>query len=1283
MDNAFFHRLSRFCWRVLLLALLALALYVTCGRYLMSQVSPWRDRILDELNQRLPFVVDAQTVSGHWQSFSPVLELKGLKISAGNGSATPIELAAGSVTLDVWNSLLTQSLQLSDISLEALQLQGELDEQGVLRFSGLSGDGNQFGEQLLDFLLNLKQVALHDNVLHISTPKGELKTLGLNLAFQTAGGERSLHGEVLIADSGTVVQVAGTGYGDPRASDHFQGQLYTRFRTTELDRVLALLPPALTHGLGSATGTATISSWLNWRNGEPQLTVQAEAEDILLRGAAHRPWQLALSQLSFNAVAKQRDGEFWLMLDKLNARDELGYWHLPALQVSVAGSAVALRASELQIAQLQHFLSASQLLTGKTAEVVASLQPRGAVNQLAMTISDYRKPAQSWSARARFSGLAVDPWRKGVGLSGVSGYVQGGHQGRAQILMDSRDFALRVPGVYHHPLVFDSVLAAVDMHWNGEGLKLKSGLIEASGEEGNSRAVLALDLPFSRTEEGPKMELMVGLESSHPRYRHKFVPYVLPTSLRGWLDHAIADDSNARVVDAGFLWRGSLRVGAYQHRTIQLFVDVDQLDVQFDPAWPPVQNFAGLLFVDDVRASVWGERGHISGLELPYISAEVWKNQQQNMLLDVAVKAAGTAEQTLQLVNNSPLSASIQGVAEQWQGQGSVAADVNLRISLKGLKQTPEVDVSARLNEVGLDLGEVGLSLNQLQGQVRYHSDQGFDSTGLQGRLWGEQVQLNLQQHPPLEQASSQGLDIQFSGPVAVERVRAWLKIPPLALASGKTPVAGRISIEENEAPLLYVASNLQGLTLDLPKPWGKDASQSGSLQIRLPLAGQQRTARLVLGEMLADIALKGKDVRGVSIGIGEEPTAIEPSQFLVNGHVSELNVAQWQATLAQYFQNDHSDDTLSLLAIDKLVIDRLILLGQRFDQVQISAYKNPQSWQVSASNGLARVRLSPEENTGQLVLHAPRLDLAVFDAVDSSALGQSFHAASLAAMQINIDQLSNGGRPLGRVAFSLQIGAEGVLADNIVGELGRLSLKADKPGRLQWRGGELGWSRFEGQLHFDNLGDVLAFNDYQRIIESQSGQLNVDLTWPGAPQAIGLKNARGSMNFSIGSGQFLEASATTAGALRVVSVLNLADFVSRLSLDLSSFVKSGIVFDNITGDVQLAQDQLTIAGVDVSGRSSRFFLSGTADVEKKFMDTKLAVTLPVTNNLPLVAAATGAWPLAAGLFVVGQVFGDQMDRMASVMYRVKGPWDNPDVSLRRLFDDNDRAAKEQPKKEP
>ena len=118
MEHAFFYRLSSILWKAIVSIIVALAIYVSFGRFLMSNVGTYGDEILRELNARSIFMIEAEEVTGEWHSFTPELVLTGLQLTVPGGTELPLKLAEGRIAIDVWDSLQTRSLQTYRVSLD-------------------------------------------------------------------------------------------------------------------------------------------------------------------------------------------------------------------------------------------------------------------------------------------------------------------------------------------------------------------------------------------------------------------------------------------------------------------------------------------------------------------------------------------------------------------------------------------------------------------------------------------------------------------------------------------------------------------------------------------------------------------------------------------------------------------------------------------------------------------------------------------------------------------------------------------------------------------------------------------------------------------------------------------------------------------------------------------------------------------------------------------------------------------------------------------------------------
>src|SRR3989442_8224829 len=117
-----------------------------------------------------------------------------------------------------------------------------------------------------------------------------------------------------------------------------------------------------------------------------------------------------------------------------------------------------------------------------------------------------------------------------------------------------------------------------------------------------------------------------------------------------------------------------------------------------------------------------------------------------------------------------------------------------------------------------------------------------------------------------------------------------------------------------------------------------------------------------------------------------------------------------------------------------------------------------------------------------------------------------------------------------------------------------------------------------------------------------------------------------GQVNVSIDAGQFLKVQ---PGAARLLSVLSLQSLPRRLSLDFRDLFQEGFAFDNITGDVTIAQGVAKTNNLRMRGVQALVLMEGDADIAHETQDLRVVV-------VPEINAGTAALAYA----VINPAFG-------------------------------------------
>ena len=203
-------------------------------------------------------------------------------------------------------------------------------------------------------------------------------------------------------------------------------------------------------------------------------------------------------------------------------------------------------------------------------------------------------------------------------------------------------------------------------------------------------------------------------------------------------------------------------------------------------------------------------------------------------------------------------------------------------------------------------------------------------------------------------------------------------------------------------------------------------------------------------------------------------------------------------------------------------------------------------------------------------------------------------------------------------------------------------------------------YTRFNGSLTSDNLGRALRAWGLPEMIESEDATAKVSLGWPQWPLAPNYLALNGQVRVDIGECRIPDTDTKTS-FLRLLGILNLGTIQRRLRLDFSDLYKKGLSCDSITGDFALDGPQVSTSNLAIDSPSAAIRVKGAINLEKETLNHQMEVTLPLSSNL---YAGCLAGPAAcAGIFVVERIWGDKLDKTATMEYRVSGSWSDPDVS--------------------
>jgi uncharacterized protein (TIGR02099 family) len=1259
-------------WGLTLCALLLVltALYVSVGRQLVPMVAEYRAEVESKAQAALAMPIGIGRLEGHWTGFKPVFVARDVVLGQG---ASAVHLDQIRAVPDLWASFKARQVRIAQLEVDGLQLSLKEDKDGQWALQGLPAqDDKPFDpEQALTQMQMIAQLSVFDSQITLQPFEQAPLTFNyVSLTLRTGSYHQRLDAKLTLPD------------GQPLALNLRSKMRASAWRDAEATAYLSVpqsewsqwLPKSLTRDWQIKNLKAGGEFWLTWGKGTLQSAV-ARVNAPQLKGAYRDRKSSKIDNLALNAWFQRDDQGFNLSLSSLAMDIASKRWesHIQLTQRAASGDAQGdaqelwhVQADRLDLTPITPLLDSLAPLPDALMVALDHLKVTGGLRNVLLDYRPQTQGAQRLGFAANLDKVGFSAYHGAPAAGNVSGAISG-DLNQGELLLNTDDFMLHLDPIFSNEWQYKHAEARLKWALDDQGFTLIAPYIKVLGDEGKIASDFLIRLHFDKAQED-YMDLRVGLVDGDARYTSKYLPAVLSPALDKWLRTAIVSGA---IDQSFFQYQGSLEHGASDaSRVISLFFKVRNANLAFQPGWPQLTGVDGNVFVENSGVRIRASKGQLLGTQVSNVAVDVPhvpSGQPSHLLVDGDFN--GHLQDGLKILQEAPI-----GTAQTfagWQGDGPLLGHLNLDIPLvKG--QEPKVLVDFNTEGARLKLADPVLELTQLKGNFRFDYTKGLSAKNLKAVAFDKPLNAEI-----FAEGKPGALvtRIAASSQVSSKRLTDWLGITQPLPVSGELPYQLQLTLSGADSQL-QINSDLKGLAIDLPEPFGKTADQSRSSDLRMNLQGPERRLTFGYGSLanLAFASPPGKFGEGRGeLFLGEGGAVVPEAKGLrVRGSLSTLDIAPWQAIVERYAGNDPGGSAKQLVNNVDLQIGKLTAMGTTLDNANVQLKRNDVSWGLALDSALIKGSATLPDNKTipadidllYVKLPAPDPNAAVVEnAPDPLA---DVDPRKIPALNIKVAQLFQGDQLVGAWALKLRPTNAGLqLADLSLGLKGMV---------LQGNGGWEGLpgstsSWFKGQITGKNLADVLKVWGFAPSVTSQEFELNADGRWPGSPAWVGLKRYSGSLDATLKNGQFVEVEGG-AQALRVFGLLNFNSIGRRLRLDFSDLLGKGLGYDRVKGllvasdGVYVTRDPITLIGP-----SSNLELNGTLDMVRDRVDAKILVTLPVTNNLPIAALLVGAPAIGGALFLVDKLLGDRVARFASVQYKVEGPLKTPKITFDKPFE--------------
>ena len=1269
---------GRWFWLTSALLIIGTVILVVLGRQTIGSVDQMRPTLQALIKDSTGMQVRLGELQGEWPRLVPILDIEKIEILTEDQS-TAIAIDHSRADLDFFNSIKFGTAIWRELVADRLELNLEEDSEGSWRIKGFEGSSGTDLNIILDPLFYSRLIRIKLVVINLQFYSG--KQMQIHSDQVQLENDVDFHRAELstrLPDQDVPAYLLLEGEGDPSDLESFHASGYLELAefnvSLPLIELTKALMPQMFANLENFQANASGAVWfdihpggaidfegdveisevpLDWLVEVPPLqNIQAELTGWF---TPRMDWGVRLQGFDFewsdaevdplDLVFSQRLGSNWRDFD-----------------VTV---------NHLDLTVLTDLLRQTRLPAEQILTTIDKLRPQG--NLEALTVGQNQA---GYYASANLDAVDVNSYKGAPAIKGISGYLELQQGGGLFHIADTDGFDVLFPNVYKDYLRVEKSQGTVYVDWQPETKKLvvRSDAVMTKVDAGTSRIMFSVEQQLPSNGQPPELNLIIGGRDIDAVKSKKFLSYKLQPDLKQWLDTAIVASN---VKEFGLVLRSGPPLKNKTAKTTQLLFSTENTDLDYHPDWPGMRGMDTLVLVDDgyVESSI--SQGSVGGAKI--IQAQATYDADlppAQRLLVVDGQLSGGLADSINILAQSPVKTNI-GPLSGWEFAGHSDTQMHLEIPLgrkPGAVPVPgKYKIAATLEQATIAIPQLPIALTNMAGKVEYSNDTGLESEDISGQFWGRPLTASLYQAEAEQK-------IALKTEIAPDSLNQLIEFPWTQLLIGDIAIEGLVSIPAsvngvNAKPVaLQLSSQLAGTEVRLPAPLALAAKDTRNADLTFYFSPELNQLEGHYGDkLISDLRFDAGALRGGVISYDRTVEPVAADKLLVAAYLPTTSWPVWQPLISMFTTGLKADMPRLWQPVFDLKFDQLELatfeLADIGAQISFADQGTEVTFTSNLADGFARLgdaeQQVPEVRLSRLSLPSLLLEQKIDQ--------QDMDPREFLAMNLWVDQLSVADIEWGSIAFELRPEVSGAAFNNIRGNLFGLRpgiYEDEPPTEFFWRfDGNNYSSRLVGPVGVSNIGDVFSRFDIAKVADSESGKLAFDLSWQDKPWNISRENITGDFEIQLQDGSFYRSAGSAGGALKLVSLLNFANWLRRLQLDFSDVVGQNLAYNDLAGKLHFETGVASLRDpLKMNMPSGRMSMAGDFGLLDETVDAQLVATLPVATNLPWVVALMGGLPAAAGVYLTSKLVEKQVDRLSSISYEVTGSWDDVTVSVDKIF---------------
>ncbi len=1237
--------------------ILAIILLVASLRlWILPHLDDWRDDIAQSISTAAGQKITLGKLTANWQGWHPQLRIQQLRVYDAN-SRPALQLMDVQTTLS-WTSLLHGELRLAKLAVDDLILNIRRTKDGGLYLAGIDLNRNTDNSQFTDWLLKQREInvshatlAWQDDMrpaplLLVREVNFRLRNQGRKHQFRLAATPPASLAQPIVAAG----QFTGTSLTNLR---DWQGKVDLDLKQANI----AQWQPWITLPIGLNRGFGNLQ--LQLQIAQKQIiavTANTTLQQLSLQTQADLP-RLNLLNLSGQVQWKRLGAAQSLDLHHISLRtQDFAYispfdFYLrlaPATGKTPASGKV--KADNLWLQSITRIAPYVPLTAAQRAKFELH-KPQGRLQQFSADWQGDITAPEQYHAQGQFYRLGMIANANGTSFNHISGQLNL-DQDSGTLAIASPSAQLNLPTILFEPDVNLDTLTA-QLKWHKKAARYTFKLTEATFANADLAGTAFGEYQWQAGQPSV-IDLTGGLSRGNGKFVSRYVPLAAKQHTYDWLKTSVLD---GQASDVKFRIAGDFAHFPFHNDKNGL------LDVTFKvtngvlrpaPSYPAIEHINAEVHFAGTRMTINSQQGNLYDTKLSRVSAVIPDLYAPDEILKVTGVANGSLSDFIKFTNNSPIAATLDHLTVGATATGNAQLQLSLNVPLRHSIDSTVAGVLSFANNNIVPAPPIP-PLAAVTGNLNF-TQAGINAPALKLRLLDGPATLSAQT------ANGGMTRINLAGTMNATGLKPYFDSGILKHINGNSNWTGNIILNHGKLLSSDFVSDLTGMTLSLPAPLQKTASQAQVLSISThPNKGNSTLISARYGKiahvLLLDVpAGNTSQIERGAIRFNGDAVLPEQKGIWVTGNLAASDIDGWMT----HINTSPNAANLPITGID-VVIDQFDIFNRRFKNVAIRAKANGNNWRANVMSTAMQGDLTwvpkssttshnaLEANFKRLLLPATANNSGTDDNSDNSGL-------NLPKLTLNVEDLQLGDHALGKLDVSAIPIADGLNFERIT-----LTHKDSKLLMSAiWRPHASPETDAKIHLEVNDIGQFLTRFDHNDTIKRGTAVIEGRANWNGTPVDMTTKTLAGNFNLIAKNGQFLKAE---PGAAKLLGVLSLQSLPRRIGLDFRDVFSSGFAFDEISANMNLNNGVIYSTDFQMQGPAAAVKMSGVVDLNAQTQQLRAEINPKLSESVALASGLVGGPVIGLGVYVAQKLFKDPFGQAVKFEYMITGSWTDPTVT--------------------